>query len=108
MKKYDMTYHAQVDRLDRLSLCIETVGVGDILKQRIDQERQTITQVTSTGLILVVGLKSGKLITGFMGTVSQVAYLYQGHTPTSLMKVVKKNNKLYPYLLEMQEVNSYE
>lgn len=101
MKKYNMTHHAQVDRLERLSLCIETVGVGDILKQCIDQERQTITQVTSTGLVLIIGLKSGKLVTGFMGTVSQIAYLYHGHTPTSLMRVVKENNKKYPHLLEI-------
>lgn len=99
MKKYDMTHHAQVDRLNRLSQCIETIGVGEILKQKIDTERQTITQVTSTGLILVVGLKSGKLVTGYMGTVSQIAYLYNGHTPTSLLRKVKENNKKFPHLL---------
>lgn len=102
MMKYEFTNHARYDRLERLTACVEAVGLGEILKQTINTERKTITQITSTGLILIKGLETNKLVTGYMATVSQVAYLYHGHTPTSLMKIVKKNNKQYPHLLEMQ------
>ena len=31
MMKFEMTYHAKEERIDRLVKCIELIGVGDVI-----------------------------------------------------------------------------
>lgn len=108
MMKFEMTYHAQVERLDRLVKCIELVGVGDVIltaENIRDYQQGTIRQLTSTGLILVVNPTTNALVTGYMGTLKQVSSIYKDNgyqkMPNSMYKQVKRNTEKYSFLLEM-------
>lgn len=108
MMKYEMTYHAREERLDRLVKCVELIGVGDIIltaENDNDRTRGIRRQLTSTGLILIVNASSNILITGYMGNMNQVVAVYRENgiqrLPNSMYKQVKRNTEKYRFLLEM-------
>lgn len=108
MMKFEMTYHAKEERIDRLVKCIELIGVGDVIltAESIRDYRQgTIRQLTSTGLILVVNSTTNALVTGYMGTLKQVNAIYRDNgyqkIPNAMYKQVKRNTEKYSFLLEM-------
>ena len=108
MMKFEMTYHAKEERIDRLVKCVELIGVGDVILTASTEEetrRGVKRQLTSTGLVLVVNAQSNILITGYMGNLSQVVAIYRENgierMPNSMHKQVKRNVEKYRFLLEM-------
>ena len=106
--KFEMTYHAKEERLDRLVKCIELVGAGDVILTAEgirDYRRGVVRQLTSTGLILIVNTETNALVTGYMGNMSQVVAIYRENgiekLPNSMYKQVKRNVQKYKFLLEM-------
>lgn len=108
MMKFEMTYHAKEERIDRLVKCVELIGVGDVILTASNEEetrRGIKRQLTSTGLVLIVNAQSNILITGYMGNLSQVVAIYRENgierMPNSMHKQVKRNVEKYRFLLEM-------
>jgi hypothetical protein len=108
MMKFEMTYHAKEERIDRLVKCVELIGVGDVILTASNEEetrRGVKRQLTSTGLVLIVNAQSNILITGYMGNLNQVVAIYRENgierMPNSMHKQVKRNVEKYKFLLEM-------
>ena len=100
MMKFEMTYHAQVERIDRLVACIEHIGVGEVVKEI--QRDTTVERLTNTGLLLVVNPNTNTLITGYAVTVKQICGIYNGQrVPPALYKRVQTNAKKYAFLYKM-------
>ena len=98
-----MTYHARVERIDRLAACIEYLGVGEIVLETEFQDARL--RLTSTGLCLVMDRHGKKLITGYMCPIDKCLAMYHSNgyakVPDSIYKTVVRNNKKYKFLLEM-------
>jgi len=101
----EMTYHARVERKDRIQAIGEMIGFSRPILQYIDYKESKIYHLTSTGIILVYGMYSHLLITGFMATLDQAEKLYRlcGKRQVSpkVEKKIIKNCKKYSYLLEI-------
>ena len=67
--RFEMTYHAKEERIDRLTACIQYLGFNEIIKEELEirHNRNVVRKLTDTGIILICG-EDGCLITGFMGT----------------------------------------
>lgn len=97
-----MTYHARVERIDRIVACIQHLGVNEIvLEVRDNLKPDHIYSITDTGIILVRSYYDGTLITAYMATLPKIIALCQGNVPPALKKRVINNNKRYKFLLEM-------
>lgn len=103
MMTIQMSYHAHTERADRLAACIECIGVGHVVYEtpNYKREREAVTRVTSTGLILVVSKDTNTVITGYAATPKQIAGIYKGKTPQSLYNRVKKNYEKFRFLYEI-------
>jgi hypothetical protein len=103
MRKFNMTYHAQIERIDRLAACIENIGVGEVV---LEVERYgAVEQLTDTGLLLVINPTTNALITGYMVTIKQMYAMFMdsGYTkiPDRIYKTVRTNSKKYAFLYKM-------
>lgn len=100
--RLNMTYHAKVERFDRLAILVEKIGVGEIVLEKPDDRYpNTIRCITTTGLVLVKSTSTGKLITGYMATIDQLHAIFAGtHIPNSIFFRVKMNNKKFQHLLK--------
>lgn len=97
-----MTYHARVERLDRLVACMTHIGYNEFAYDLTDERNpEHFYTITDTGLILVRAADDGSLITGYMGTINQITAIFKGNVPVSLRKTVIHNNKKYAFLLKM-------
>lgn len=95
--KRNCTYHISEDRLDRACYIMQTVGIGEIVKEeRCVQEDGRISWqcLTNTGVILVLSEDRKVAITLYIATQAKVSAMYKGNTPSWMFKVVKKN-KVY-------------
>ena len=95
--KRNCTYHISEDRLDRACFIMQTVGIGEIVKEeRCVQEDGRISWqcLTNTGVILVMSEDRKIVITLYIATQAKVSAMYKGNTPSWMFKVVKKN-KVY-------------
>lgn len=100
MMKFKMTYHAQVERLDRLVACIEHIGVGEIVRE-VERDG-AVERLTDTGLLLIVNPTTNVLITGYAVTPKQLSGIYNGQRiPQYLYKKVQTNAKKYAFLYKM-------
>lgn len=101
--KFEMTYHAREERIDRLTACIQYLGFNEIIKEETEvrHNRNVVRKLTDTGIILICG-EDGCLITGFMGTMAQVGSFYKGQDiPKPMKNRIRKNNEKYAFLLRM-------
>ena len=97
MVKRNITYHISEDRLDRACFIMQTVGIGEIVKEeRCVQEDGRISWqcLTNTGVILVMSEDRKIVITLYIASQAKVSAMYKGNTPSWMFKVVKKN-KVY-------------
>jgi hypothetical protein len=95
--KRNCTYHISEDRLDRACFIMQTVGIGEIVKEeRCIQEDGRISWqcLTNTGVILVLSEDRKVAITLYIASQAKVSAMYKGNTPSWMFKVVKKN-KVY-------------
>lgn len=95
--KRNCTYHISEDRLDRACFIMQTVGIGEIVKEeRCVQEDGRVSWqcLTDTGVILVLSEDRKVAITLYIASQAKVSAMYKGNTPSWMFKVVKKN-KVY-------------
>ena len=101
--KTKMTFHARVERLDRLAACVERLGVGEVALEAVHNGVRF--RLTSTGLCLVYAVNEETLITGFMCPINRCIAMYSAcgykRVPTGIFKTVTRNNKEYAFLLNM-------
>ena len=98
MEKINPTKHLLEDRMDRVVFIATTIGFGEVVDEFIVEDKkrgQRCECVTSTGVIIVKGMDRKTVITMFIGTVKQLAWLYHGerNIPLSVLKVAKRNEK---------------
>lgn len=94
--KRNCTYHISEDRLDRACYIMQTVGIGEIVKEeRCVQEDGRISWqcLTNTGVILVLSEDRKVAITLYIASQAKVSAMYKGNTPSWMFKVVKKNKQ---------------
>jgi hypothetical protein len=94
--KRNITYHISEDRIDRAYYIMETIGIGEIIKeQRCFDEKGRISWqcLTNTGVLLVLDEKKEILITLYIASQSKVSAMYKGKTPSWVFKIVRKNRK---------------
>ena len=103
MMTIQMSYHAHTERADRLAACIECIGVGHVVYEVANyrRDREAVTRVTSTGLVLIMNKNTNTVITGYAATPKQIAGIYQGKAPQSLFNRVKKNYEKFRFLYEI-------
>ena len=92
--KRNCTYHISEDRLDRACYIMQTIGIGEIVKEeRCIQEDGRISWqcLTNTGVILVLSEDRNVAITLYIASQAKVSAMYKGNTPSWMFKVVKKN-----------------
>ena len=94
--KRNITYHISEDRLDRACYIMETIGIGEIIKEQkcIDEKGRTSWQcLTNTGVLLVFDEKKEIIITLYIASQPKVSAMYEGKTPSWVFKIVRKNRK---------------
>lgn len=98
-----MTYHARVERVERIEAIAQTIGITKPVLEYIDYQDQKRYQLTSTGIILVLALEEDRLITAFMSTYDQASKLYhlvgKKRISPKVEKKIQKNIEKYSYLL---------
>ena len=97
MMKRNITYHISEERIDRAMFIMETVGIGEIIKEErcIDEHGRVSWQCfTNTGVILVLSENRKMLITLYIATQPKVSAMFNGNCPSWVIKMVRKNREL--------------
>lgn len=98
-----MTYHAKVERVQRIEAVARIIGITRPVLEYIDYENGKRYQLTTTGIILVLALDQELLITAFMATYEQAHKLYslvgKKRVAPKMEKKINKNLEKYSYLL---------
>lgn len=92
-----MTYHARVERVDRLTYIAMNVGFGEVvLEHPHPKYADRVECLTDTGVMIIKGI-DGSIITAFVANVEKVVAIYreEGYhrVPTKMMNKVTKNVK---------------
>lgn len=96
MLKRNISYHISEDRLDRACYIMQTIGIGDIIKEQhgIDEKgRGFWRSFTNTGVMLIMNEQKTQVVTLYIADQKQVSSLYQGKTPSWIFAMVRKNIK---------------
>ena len=96
------TYHAGVERANRLQALEETLGFTKIVLQFEDVVEEKLYLLTSSGIIIVKSTRRDAVITAYMANINQCHRLYRlaGKSQMSpkMEKRVKKNCERHPEL----------
>ena len=96
MLKRNCSYHISEDRIDRAMYIMETVGIGEIIKEvrQVDEKGRVSWQcLTNTGVILVLSEDKKICITLYIASQPKVSAMYQGKTPSWVFNKVRKNRQ---------------
>jgi hypothetical protein len=96
MLKRNISYHISEDRLDRACYIMQTVGLGEIIKEQhsIDEQGRGYWRCfTNTGVMLIMDERKARAITLYIADQKQVSSIYQGKTPSWVFAMVRKNIK---------------
>lgn len=96
MLKRNCSYHISEDRIDRAMYIMETVGIGEIIKEvrQVDEKGRVSWQcLTNTGVILVMSEDKKICVTLYIATQPKVSAMYQGKTPSWVFNKVRKNRQ---------------
>ena len=96
MIKRNASYHISEERLDRACFIMQTVGLGEIIKEQkcYDEKGRVSWQCqTDTGVLLVLNEDKTMAITLYIATQPKVSAMYKGNTPSWVIKMIKKNAK---------------
>lgn len=102
--KRNISYHISEDRIDRACYIMETVGLGEIIKEVRDTDahgRVSWQCLTDTGVIMIFNEQKTMMVTLYIATQPKVSAMYKGNTPSWVMKMIKKNAK---YAIEQNKV----
>lgn len=99
---FDTTYHAGVERANRLRALEEVLGFTKPVLDIIIQEEQKRYLLTSSGIIIVKSLRRDVVITAYMANVNQCYRLYKlagkSKIAPKMEKRVIKNCQRHPEL----------
>lgn len=96
MLKRNISYHISEDRLDRACYIMQTIGIGEVIKEehRVDEQgRPHWRCFTNTGVMLIMNADKSRVVTLYIAEQKQVSSIYQGHTPSWVFALVRKNMK---------------
>ena len=100
--KFTMTYHAEVERIDRITACLETLGMNEFVLEI--KESSKVLRLTDTGILFVFDESGNKLITGYAPGPMKVASLYKrvgyAEAPRKMWLTATRNSQRYKFLLE--------
>lgn len=94
MIKRNISYHISEDRLDRACFIMQTVGLGEIIKEvRCVDERGRVSWqcLTDTGVLCVFNEQKTIMVTLYIATQPKVSAMYKGNTPSWVIKMIRKN-----------------
>lgn len=94
MLKRNISYHISEDRLDRACYIMQTIGIGDIIKEQkgIDEQGRVYWRCfTNTGVMLIMNANKSRAITLYIAEQKQISSIYQGKTPSWVFALVRKN-----------------
>lgn len=97
MMKRNITYHISEERVDRACYIMQTIGIGEVIKEvRCVQEDGRVSWqcLTNTGVILVLSEDKKICITLYIASQPKVSAMYEGKTPSWVIKMVRKNKEL--------------
>lgn len=99
------TYHAGVERADRIKAIEETLGfTNPVLEVQVVREEKRYL-LTSSGVIVVKNLYTDVVVTAFMANVDQCYRLYRmagkGQVAPKMMKRVRKNQERHAELFSI-------
>lgn len=96
MIKRNISYHISEDRLDRACYIMQTIGIGEVIKEQhgIDEKgRGFWRSFTNTGVMLIMNEQKTQVVTLYIADQKQVSSLYQGKTPSWIFAMERKNVK---------------
>lgn len=100
MPTFKMTYHAKVERIDRIVTLLTEVGYNEFILEVKQFGR--MLRLTDTGIIFIFDESGETLITGYLGQRLKVSSLYKQagytETPKKVWKTVTRNEKQYSFL----------
>jgi hypothetical protein len=96
MMKRNITYHISEERVDRACYIMQTIGIGEVIKEEkcVDEQGRISWQcLTNTGVILVLSEDKKIAITLYIASQPKVSAMYKGNTPSWVINMVRKNRK---------------
>ena len=96
MLKRNITYHISEDRIDRACYIMQTIGIGEVIKEErcVDEKGRISWQcLTNTGVILILSEDKKVAITLYIASQPKVSAMYKGNTPSWVINMVRKNRK---------------
>ena len=104
MIKVEMTKHASITRSARFEFIAETVGFGTREIASYTYTSQTSTKpsknvLMDNGVVFVYSCETGKLVTAFIATIGQGAFIYKhchgcDRCPRAIMNIFYNNQDL--------------
>lgn len=101
----EMSYHCKVQRKNRVQEIIDNIGLGQVVREKYTHTMEqiaankpgTYTQITDTGITLIVTEDKKTIITMYVTTYRELVALYNGqkNIPTYLHKRVDRNQSHY-------------
>ena len=94
MLKRNCSYHISEDRLDRACYIMQTVGLGEIIKEQRGTDEQGRVYwrcFTNTGVMLIFNEQKTRMVTLYIASQPQVSAMYEGKTPSWVFALVRKN-----------------
>lgn len=91
----EMSYHCRVERKDRVQHIIDTIGLGQVVKEQFTRERYIC--ITDTGVTIIKSADKTKVITMYVTTYRELVAVYGGQKkiPPYLKKKVDRNQTFY-------------
>ena len=100
MPTFKMTYHAKVERIDRIATLLTEIGYNEFILEVKQPGR--MWRLTDTGIIFIFDETGETLITGYLGQRLKVSSLYKQagytETPQRVWKTVTRNERQYAFL----------
>lgn len=97
----NMTYHAKIERAERIQKIVELIGMGQIIKKQFRQaeigSRGNWICITDTGITIVKDADGIKIVTIYVTTQRELVAVFGGpkKVPSFLKKKVDRNQSLY-------------
>lgn len=97
----NMTYHAQVERANRIQHITEEIGIGQIIKEKYvrfnTQSSGKYICITDTGITIIKDEPKEKIITIYVTTQRELVAVFGGanKVPAFLRKKVDRNQSKY-------------
>lgn len=97
----EMSYHARVERADRINHIVEEIGIGNVIKEKFVRfdlgQAGRYVCITDTGITIVKTEDKLKIITMYVTTKRELLQVYgnEKKIPAFLHKKVDRNQSKY-------------